>query len=76
MFKYNKFIKGITKFDIKQAVLDIQESPIVWFEGRAEIGPRALGHRSIIADPRTNLAKDKLNIIKNDNGGALWHLLY
>ena len=23
-----------------------------WFEGRAELGPRALGHRSILADPR------------------------
>ncbi|MEV4746658.1 carbamoyltransferase C-terminal domain-containing protein [Streptosporangium sp. NPDC049248] len=23
-----------------------------WFEGRAEFGPRALGHRSILADPR------------------------
>jgi carbamoyltransferase len=23
-----------------------------WFEGRSEIGPRALGHRSILADPR------------------------
>ena len=25
---------------------------IGWFEGRSEIGPRALGHRSILADPR------------------------
>ena len=25
---------------------------IAWFQGRSEIGPRALGHRSIIADPR------------------------
>src|SRR5690606_35037543 len=23
-----------------------------WFQGRAEFGPRALGHRSILADPR------------------------
>ena len=25
---------------------------IAWFQGRSEMGPRALGHRSILADPR------------------------
>ena len=33
-----------------------------WFQGRAEFGPRALGHRSIIADPRREDAKDILNL--------------
>jgi carbamoyltransferase len=32
-----------------------------WFNGRAEFGPRALGGRSIIADPRRNDAKEILN---------------
>jgi carbamoyltransferase len=32
-----------------------------WFQGRAEFGPRALGNRSIIADPRRNDAKEILN---------------
>lgn len=32
-----------------------------WFNGRAEFGPRALGGRSIIADPRRTDAKDLLN---------------
>lgn len=32
-----------------------------WFSGRAEFGPRALGARSIIADPRNAKAKDLLN---------------
>lgn len=32
-----------------------------WFQGRAEFGPRALGHRSILADPRRADAKDILN---------------
>ena len=32
-----------------------------WFNGRAEFGPRALGARSIIADPRRADAKDLLN---------------
>ena len=34
---------------------------IGWFQGRAEFGPRALGHRSIIVDPRRSDAKDLLN---------------
>lgn len=32
-----------------------------WFSGRSEFGPRALGGRSILADPRRNDAKDLLN---------------
>lgn len=34
---------------------------IGWFEGRAEFGPRALGHRSILADPRNPKMKDIVN---------------
>jgi carbamoyltransferase len=34
---------------------------IGWFQGRSEFGPRALGNRSIIADPRDPGMKDKLN---------------
>jgi carbamoyltransferase len=32
-----------------------------WFQGRMEFGPRALGHRSIVADPRSETMKDVLN---------------
>jgi carbamoyltransferase len=32
-----------------------------WFQGRMEFGPRALGHRSIVADPRRDDMKDILN---------------
>jgi carbamoyltransferase len=32
-----------------------------WFQGRSEFGPRALGNRSILADPRDGAMKDKLN---------------
>jgi carbamoyltransferase len=32
-----------------------------WFQGRSEFGPRALGNRSILADPRSPEMKDKLN---------------
>jgi carbamoyltransferase len=34
---------------------------IGWFQGRSEFGPRALGNRSIIADPRDPGMKDLLN---------------
>lgn len=32
-----------------------------WFQGRMEVGPRALGNRSILADPRDPNMKDILN---------------
>jgi carbamoyltransferase len=34
---------------------------IGWFQGRMEFGPRALGARSILADPRNPKAKDIIN---------------
>lgn len=33
-----------------------------WFQGRAEFGPRALGNRSILADPRNKDAQNLLNL--------------
>jgi carbamoyltransferase len=40
----------------------IAEGDVVgWFQGRMEFGPRALGHRSIVADPRSDSMKDVLN---------------
>lgn len=33
-----------------------------WFQGRMELGQRALGNRSILADPRSETAKDKVNL--------------
>jgi decarbamoylnovobiocin carbamoyltransferase/7-O-carbamoyltransferase len=32
-----------------------------WVQGRAEFGPRALGHRSILADPRPASNRDRVN---------------
>jgi carbamoyltransferase len=32
-----------------------------WFQGASEIGPRALGHRSIVADPSRPQMRDRLN---------------
>ncbi|MEM6327207.1 MAG: carbamoyltransferase [Bacteroidota bacterium] len=35
---------------------------IGWMQGRAEFGPRALGHRSILADPRGREVQRKVNL--------------
>lgn len=41
----------------------LQEGKIVgWFQGRMEFGPRALGYRSILADPRNPAMQRKLNL--------------
>ncbi len=41
---------------------DLATGKIVgWFQGRFEIGPRALGNRSILADPREAAMKDHIN---------------
>ena len=37
---------------------------LIWLNGKAEIGPRALGNRSLIGDSRSVSVKDKLNVIK------------
>lgn len=34
---------------------------IAWFQGGSEFGPRALGNRSILADPRSETIKDTIN---------------
>jgi carbamoyltransferase len=40
----------------------IAEGDVVgWFQGRMEFGPRALGNRSIVTDPRRHDMKDILN---------------
>jgi carbamoyltransferase len=34
---------------------------VAWFQGRMEFGPRALGNRSLLADPRSPQTRDRLN---------------
>jgi len=46
----------------KRAAADIADGLVVgWFQGQMEFGPRALGNRSIVADPRRPEMKDVLN---------------
>ena len=39
-----------------------EKKAIGWFQGRMEFGPRALGNRSIIADPRSSTIQKNLNL--------------
>src|SRR6202795_2817451 len=64
---------GLAKSGYAIAELDEEELPgraaaiiaagkiLGWFQGRAEWGPRALGNRSIVADPRRPDMKEVLN---------------
>jgi carbamoyltransferase len=55
------------------AAADLMSGKIVaWFEGGAEMGPRALGHRSILADPRARSMHLKVNQVK---GREVWRPL-
>lgn len=42
----------------------INQKSVAIFEGSPEAGPRALGHRSILYDPRNVDSKDKINLVK------------
>jgi len=46
----------------KTAELLAQGAVVGWFQGRMEFGPRALGHRSILADPRQLEMQKTLNL--------------
>ncbi|MFN8452592.1 MAG: carbamoyltransferase [Anaerolineae bacterium] len=56
-----------TEYDNDAAMLDLlaqkltQEKVIGFFQGRFEWGPRALGNRSILADPRSEAMKEVVN---------------
>ena len=55
---------------VAERLLDSKVGAVAW--GRAEVGPRALGHRSIIALPRDVAMRDHVNRIK---GRELWRPL-
>ena len=54
------------KYPIKKALKSLLAGELFGIaNGRAEFGPRALGNRSLCADPRGPKVKDKMNTIKN-----------
>lgn len=65
-------VLGISAHDFRgqepallEAVVErlIQGKVVAWFQGRMEFGPRALGARSILADPRLPDMRDRLNLL-------------
>ena len=54
-FNYDEIIEQTSDFISK-------EKAVGWFQGRMEFGPRALGARSILADPRSDKMQKNLNL--------------
>ena len=57
---YQKFSED--EFISKVAAALADEKAVGWMQGRMEFGPRALGARSIIADPRSPMMQKQLNL--------------
>ena len=66
MNKKNKavydYYESFEELSKKVAKLISESNIIGWFQGRSEFGPRALGNRSILADPRKLGMQKKLNL--------------
>jgi carbamoyltransferase len=59
--------------DVNEVVdLVVKGFVVAWYQGRAELGPRALGNRSIIADPRK---KDMWGVVNRIKGREWWRPL-
>ena len=53
------------EYPIDSIIKELKENKMVGVaNGRAEFGPRALGNRSLLADPRGDDVKDMVNVIK------------
>ncbi|MFR9770770.1 carbamoyltransferase C-terminal domain-containing protein [Nocardia sp. SC052] len=62
--QFDGHIDAVDDYDDELAVQDLRSGPIAWFHGASEVGPRALGNRSLLADPTSEETKDRLNEIK------------
>jgi carbamoyltransferase len=60
--KNEKVIKNITPYDVAKIISE--KNIVAIYQGRSEAGPRALGNRSILYDPRDPNGKDYVNIVK------------
>lgn len=54
-YEYHKDVSGLSAEMVEKGKI------VGWFQGRFEFGPRAMGNRSIIADPRSMKSKDRVN---------------
>lgn len=61
-----KYFECIEKFDNNNLIENtvnylIEGNLVAWFQGGSEFGPRALGARSFLADPRNDKIRDEIN---------------
>jgi carbamoyltransferase len=61
--KNNAVYENLNQSDLPDIVAGLieKQNVIGWFQGRLEFGPRALGSRSIIADPRNINMQSRMN---------------
>ncbi|MBR7158876.1 MAG: hypothetical protein IKD08_04265 [Alphaproteobacteria bacterium] len=67
LMKYSQYLKFVPNDGVEEKVsMLLQEGFIVgWFQGKSEFGPRALGNRSILANPYETKVKKRLDKIKS-----------
>ncbi len=61
---YEPFVESVADADPEQALDDLAAGPVAWLFGASELGPRALGHRSLLGDPTVERTKHQINAIK------------
>lgn len=61
LYKDKLIVKKVQNMPKEIARMLSEEKIIAFFHDKSEFGPRALGHRSIITDPRSLSMKDRLN---------------
>tara|TARA_X000000368_G_scaffold418249_1_gene417217 strand:+ start:519 stop:2360 length:1842 start_codon:yes stop_codon:yes gene_type:complete len=64
LIKCGALYKKLDENKIVEEVVNalIEEKAVGWMQGRMEFGPRALGNRSILADPRSKIMQKQLNL--------------
>ncbi len=62
--QFGAVTRRVSNDDLYKVTADIlaQEKIVGWFQGRMEFGPRALGNRSIIGDPRSTSMQANMNL--------------
>jgi carbamoyltransferase len=56
--------KYVHEIEKEVARIIFEGNIVLWFQGRMEYGPRALGNRSILASPHSEEIKNELNLVQ------------
>jgi carbamoyltransferase len=59
--EFASWVEATGDYRPEQFVADVTTEPVAWVDGGSEVGPRALGNRSLLGDPRSPATKDVLN---------------